>query len=174
MRWKSHVRFGGRAGETTQVYVAVVLDAWSRRVVGWAIADHIRAEIAVDALDGGVAPAAARGPSHLSLRPRNSRRIQVVVATPRDGCHHRNRTAREATQASRAGPVTSSPERHARPGPFRYEAVATRGPSGRVRTTAARRARDPGAATPRTSPYPRSARRASQYLHLLRGRDCNR
>jgi hypothetical protein len=26
-----------------KVYVAVVLDAWSRRVVGWSIADHIRA-----------------------------------------------------------------------------------------------------------------------------------
>ena len=32
------------------VYVAVVLDAWSRRVVGWSIADHIRAELVVDAL----------------------------------------------------------------------------------------------------------------------------
>ena len=33
-----------------KVYVAVVLDAWSRRVVGWSIADHIRAELVVDAL----------------------------------------------------------------------------------------------------------------------------
>lgn len=33
-----------------KVYVAVVLDAWSRRVVGWSIADHIRAEVVVDAL----------------------------------------------------------------------------------------------------------------------------
>jgi RHS repeat-associated protein len=32
------------------VYVAVVLDGWSRRVVGWSIADHIRAELVVDAL----------------------------------------------------------------------------------------------------------------------------
>jgi len=35
---------------TGKVYVAVVLDAWSRRVVGWSIADHIRAELVVDAL----------------------------------------------------------------------------------------------------------------------------
>ena len=31
-------------------YLAVVIDAWSRRVVGWSIADHIRSELVVDAL----------------------------------------------------------------------------------------------------------------------------
>jgi len=34
-----------------KVYLAVVVDAWSRRVVGWSIADHLRAELVVDALD---------------------------------------------------------------------------------------------------------------------------
>jgi putative transposase len=33
-----------------KVYLAVVLDAWSRRVVGWSIADHMRSELVVDAL----------------------------------------------------------------------------------------------------------------------------
>ena len=33
-----------------KVYLAVVVDAWSRRVIGWSIADHIRAELVVDAL----------------------------------------------------------------------------------------------------------------------------
>jgi putative transposase len=33
-----------------KLYVAVVLDAFSRMVVGWSIADHIRAELVVDAL----------------------------------------------------------------------------------------------------------------------------
>jgi putative transposase len=33
-----------------KVYIAAVLDAWSRRVIGWSIADHIRAELVVDAL----------------------------------------------------------------------------------------------------------------------------
>src|ERR1700676_3721119 len=32
------------------VYLAVVLDAFSRRVVGWAMADHLRAELALSAL----------------------------------------------------------------------------------------------------------------------------
>lgn len=33
-----------------KVYLAVVLDAWSRRVIGWSIADHMRAELVVDAV----------------------------------------------------------------------------------------------------------------------------
>lgn len=32
-------------------YLAVVLDAFSRRVVGWAMQDHLRAELALAALD---------------------------------------------------------------------------------------------------------------------------
>ena len=33
------------------MYLAVVIDAWSRRVVGWSIADHMRAELVADAID---------------------------------------------------------------------------------------------------------------------------
>jgi putative transposase len=33
------------------IYLAVVLDGFSRRVVGWAMADHLRAELALSALD---------------------------------------------------------------------------------------------------------------------------
>jgi putative transposase len=33
-----------------KVYLAVVLDAFSRRAVGWSIADHIRSELVVDAV----------------------------------------------------------------------------------------------------------------------------
>lgn len=36
---------------TGKNYCAAVVDVFSRRVVGWAIADHIRAELVVDALD---------------------------------------------------------------------------------------------------------------------------
>ncbi len=32
------------------VYCCAVTDAWSRRVVGWAIADHVRSKLVVDAL----------------------------------------------------------------------------------------------------------------------------
>ena len=37
------------------VYLAVILDAWSRRVVGWALSRRIDAELAVAALDAAVA-----------------------------------------------------------------------------------------------------------------------
>ena len=33
-----------------KVYLATVIDAYSRRVVGWSIADHLRSELVVDAL----------------------------------------------------------------------------------------------------------------------------
>jgi putative transposase len=33
------------------LYLAVVLDAWSRKIVGWAMANHLRAELVLDALD---------------------------------------------------------------------------------------------------------------------------
>lgn len=33
------------------LYLAIVLDAYSRRIVGWAMADHLRAELVVEALD---------------------------------------------------------------------------------------------------------------------------
>lgn len=33
------------------LYLAVVMDAWSRRVVGWAMATHLRAELVLNALD---------------------------------------------------------------------------------------------------------------------------
>jgi putative transposase len=33
------------------LYLAVVLDVYSRRVVGWAMADHLRTELVIDALD---------------------------------------------------------------------------------------------------------------------------
>lgn len=33
------------------LFLAVVLDAFSRRVVGWSMADHLRAELVLDALD---------------------------------------------------------------------------------------------------------------------------
>ncbi len=31
------------------LYLAVVLDAWSRRIVGWAMATHLRTELVLDA-----------------------------------------------------------------------------------------------------------------------------
>jgi len=37
------------------IYLAVVLDAFSRKAVGWAMADHLRASLALDALEMALA-----------------------------------------------------------------------------------------------------------------------
>jgi putative transposase len=44
------------------LFLAVVLDVWSRRVVGWALAAHLRTELVLDALD-------------MALRARRPRRV---------------------------------------------------------------------------------------------------
>ncbi len=36
------------------LYLAVVLDAWSRKVVGWAMANHLRAELVLGAMEMAV------------------------------------------------------------------------------------------------------------------------
>ena len=45
-------------------YLATVIDLASRRVVGWAMADHMRAELACDALAMAIA-ARRPGPGHI-------------------------------------------------------------------------------------------------------------
>ena len=66
----------------TNLYLATVIDCYSRRLAGWAIAGHMRTSLVTDALN-----AAGRDPGQpqrrdLSQRPRVGRRIQLVVATP--------------------------------------------------------------------------------------------
>jgi putative transposase len=39
---------------TRVLYVAIVLDVWSRRVVGWAMAEHLRTDLVLTALDMAV------------------------------------------------------------------------------------------------------------------------
>jgi putative transposase len=48
------------------LYLAVVLDAWSRRIVGWAMANHLRAELVLDALEMALGQRRAHGVIHHS------------------------------------------------------------------------------------------------------------
>jgi putative transposase len=48
------------------LFLAIVLDVWSRRIVGWAMATHLRTELVQDALDMAVARRGARGVIHHS------------------------------------------------------------------------------------------------------------
>src|SRR6476646_3260770 len=45
------------------LYLAVVLDAFSRRIVGWAMANHLRTELVLDALEMAIGQ---RKPSNVS------------------------------------------------------------------------------------------------------------
>ena len=55
------------------LYLAVVLDAFSRRVVGWAMADHLRTELVLDALDDGPGdPPAGGGLVHIRTAGANT------------------------------------------------------------------------------------------------------
>jgi putative transposase len=48
------------------LYLAVVLDAWSRRVVGWAMANHLRTELVLDALEMALGQRRPQGVIHHS------------------------------------------------------------------------------------------------------------
>lgn len=63
-----------RLGEAF-VYLAVVLDAFSRKVVGWAIDDHLEASLAVEALDMAIS---ARNPAEHSLIHHSDRGVQYA------------------------------------------------------------------------------------------------
>lgn len=52
--------------KTGFLYLAVVLDVWSRRVVGWAMARHLRTDLVVAALDMAVVQRKPRGVIHHS------------------------------------------------------------------------------------------------------------
>ena len=48
------------------LYLAVVLDAWSRKIVGWSMASHLRAELVLDAMEMAVGQRRPRDVIHHS------------------------------------------------------------------------------------------------------------
>jgi transposase InsO family protein len=51
-RYQRSVTAGSECPSTSAwaLYLAIVLDAWSRRIVGWAMTTHLRTELVLDAL----------------------------------------------------------------------------------------------------------------------------
>jgi putative transposase len=68
--WVADITYVPTWGET--LYVAVVLDVWSRRIVGWAMATHLRTALVVAALDMAV----------------EQRRPQAVIHHSDQGCQY--------------------------------------------------------------------------------------
>ena len=56
-------------------YLAVILDAFSRKVVGWALDNHLEARLAIEALDMALA---ARNPAPDSLIHHSDRGVQYA------------------------------------------------------------------------------------------------
>ena len=63
------------------VYLAIVLDAFSRRAIGWALAEHLEASLAVEALEMAIA---ARQPAPGSLIHHSDRGVQYACAAYAD------------------------------------------------------------------------------------------
>jgi putative transposase len=83
------------------VYVAFVVDIYSRAIVGWAAATHKRTKLVLDAPDGAVAPRPRRPPGRAGPDPSQRRRVAIhqfrVHRTPdrgRDRRLHRHRRRR--------------------------------------------------------------------------------
>ncbi len=51
----TYLPIAGKDGHGTNVYLATVIDCYSRRLVGWSVADHMRTELVQDALKAAVA-----------------------------------------------------------------------------------------------------------------------
>ncbi len=93
------------------LYLATVLDACSRRLLGWSLDDHMRAELCVDALDaavgtrGGLRRLVTGVIFHSDHAPSTRRGSTVVVAAGSGSC---NRWAPSATRTTTRRPRRSS------------------------------------------------------------------
>ncbi len=65
-RRRSGVTTTRRDKEAGFLYLAVVLDAWSRKVVGWSMANHLRTELVLDALEMAIGQRRPDGVIHHS------------------------------------------------------------------------------------------------------------
>ena len=82
--WVADITFVPTAGGF--LYLAVVLDAWSRKIVGWSMANHLRTELVLDALEMAISQRRPDGVIHHSdqgsqLRFKESSQ-QVRIVSP--------------------------------------------------------------------------------------------
>jgi putative transposase len=77
------------------VYVAFVMDLYSRRIVGWRVSSTLRSDVALDALEQAICQrrqvGARLGGAGPPLRPRRAVPVHPLQRTPGRGRHHRLR-----------------------------------------------------------------------------------
>ena len=102
------------------LYLAVVLDVYSRRIVGWAMANHLRTELVLDALDMAISGGIQRMSSITPTRARSTRRSRLDRDAARPEFDRRwdrsaiattTRCARARTQRSNASCSSSDDSR---------------------------------------------------------------
>jgi putative transposase len=69
------------------VYLAFILDTHSRRIVGWAMENHMRTDLVVDALSDGGLEAQTIRRTRSSFRPRRPVEGDLVWQAPCGGQH---------------------------------------------------------------------------------------
>jgi putative transposase len=88
------------------LYLAVVLDAWSRRIVGWAFSADLKTRVVLDALDMAIVARKLDNVVHHSAA-RNTRRSLSAIAARKPAFVHRQ--ARSATPTTMRCARVSSP-----------------------------------------------------------------
>jgi putative transposase len=89
------------------LYLAVVRDAWSRRIVGWAFSTDLKTHVVLDALDMALV---ARKPDNV-VQFRNTPRLRSAIAARKPSSVHRQ--ARSATPTTMRCARVSSPPSNA-------------------------------------------------------------
>ena len=89
------------------LYLAVVLDAWSRRIVGWAFSADLKTRVVLDALDMALPTTS----SIIRIAVRNTRRSLSALAARKPAFVHRQ--ARSATLTTMRCARVSSPPSNA-------------------------------------------------------------
>ena len=114
----------------TNLYLATVIDCFSRRLAGWAIAEHMRTDLVVDALSAARDTRGSAGRGDLPHRSRRSSTRRRPSPPVRRARASPSRWARSAPAPTTRWPSRSTPPSNARrcragtPGPTRRPVAA--------------------------------------------------
>jgi hypothetical protein len=148
------------------LYLATVIDLYSRRVIGWALADHLRADLVCDALTNGRGdPRRRRRRGRVPLRPRLPIHVSEV---PSPVCPHR-RHAVDGSDRSVLG--QQAPPRRSSPPSSASWSTATAGsparPCAAPSSAGSRGGTTPAGCTPRSPTSRRWREKTATTVHVV-------